>query len=164
MVDIAAPEKKPDTPDPIHSERNDSKKTTEKNSKSGKENTINGSAKAPKTNNLRSASSKKSEGKESEFIHNLETQMNSDEEPPHPNIMALAAACGDNILNPEYLLGSGEPFSSRSSSSSGNECFSHGTANGTSVVPDLTADPGLDLDSTTSFLPVCSFAFCFYTG
>lgn len=170
MVDITAPEKKPD-PDPeaTDCEKSDGKKHhPEKAPKSGKENSINGSGKVPKTTSNRRSASLETEkakakkkagaaGQESEFIQSLETQINSDEEPPHPNIMALAAACGDNILNPEYLLGSGEPFSSRSSSSSseGPDCFSH-KANGTSVVPDInTADPGLDIDTTTSFLQVC---------
>ncbi|XP_013401358.1 menin [Lingula anatina] len=36
----------------------------------------------------------------------------SQNETPNPNIAALAQACGESILNPDYLLGSGEPFNS----------------------------------------------------
>ncbi|XP_071161785.1 menin-like [Mytilus edulis] len=36
---------------------------------------------------------------------------------PNPNIEALAQACGDSILNPEYLLGNGEPFTAVSTTS-----------------------------------------------
>ena len=35
----------------------------------------------------------------------------SQTEAPNPNIAALAHACGESILNPEYLMGVGEPFS-----------------------------------------------------
>lgn len=84
-----------------------------------------------------------------DFIKSLENQINPNEA-PHPNIAALAAACAENILNPEYLLGSGEPFSSsRSSSSSSSsltdaklDCrdFLSSQSNGTPF-------PGMTLDS-----------------
>lgn len=49
----------------------------------------------------------------SDFLNALATQIDASET-PHPNIAALAAHCGDNILNPEYLLsGQDPPFSSR---------------------------------------------------
>jgi len=34
------------------------------------------------------------------------------ETPPNPNIAALAQACGESILNPDYLITGGEPFTS----------------------------------------------------
>ncbi|KAG1681423.1 Menin [Nymphon striatum] len=53
-----------------------------------------------------------------DFINALASQIDNSET-PHPNIAALAAHCGDNILNPDYLLsGQDPPFSSRFSSSS----------------------------------------------
>ncbi|GFS93456.1 menin [Nephila pilipes] len=164
MVDITVPEKKLDLDlDITDCEKHEGKRPSEK-VKTGKENSMNGSTedKFSKSNsNRKSASSEneKSKGKkkdtsaghESEFLQTLETQINSDEE-PHPNIMALAAACGDNILNPEYLLGSGEPFSSRSSSlSSEMQDGLSSKSNGTPVVPDLNSEPGLDIDSTSAF-------------
>ncbi|UYV64350.1 MEN1 [Cordylochernes scorpioides] len=52
--------------------------------------------------------------------------------PPHPNIAALAAACADNILNPEYLLGSGEPFSASPANHAEDLAADTSAANGTS--------------------------------
>ncbi|WAR19174.1 MEN1-like protein [Mya arenaria] len=39
------------------------------------------------------------------------------ETPPNPNIAALAQACGESILNPDYLLTGGEPFTSGTTTS-----------------------------------------------
>uniref|UniRef100_T1J5T3 Menin n=1 Tax=Strigamia maritima TaxID=126957 RepID=T1J5T3_STRMM len=88
------------------------------------------------------------------FIKSLETQINPNEA-PHPNIAALAAACGENILNPEYLLGSGEPFSSSRSSSSSSiaDCrdFLSSRSNGTSF-PGMTMDSMLKAESPNEML------------
>lgn len=49
-------------------------------------------------------------------IQELETKVAAASQPatdtdsPNPNIAALAQACSESILNPEYLLGSGDPF------------------------------------------------------
>ena len=46
-------------------------------------------------------------------IQELESKVGAQEsqnEAPNPNIVALAQACGESILNPEYLLSGGEPF------------------------------------------------------
>ncbi|GIX84300.1 menin [Caerostris extrusa] len=165
MVDITVPEKKLENDlEVTDCETNcDGKRPSEK-TKSGKENSVNGSAEeklSKSNNNHKNVSSEKekskgkkkdtSTGQETEFLQTLETQINSDEE-PHPNIRALAAACGDNILNPEYLLGSGEPFSSRSSSSSCEmQDGLNSKSNGTSVVPDFNSEAGLDIDTSTTF-------------
>ncbi len=48
-------------------------------------------------------------------IQELESKVGAAEnsnDAPNPNIAALAQACGDAILNPEYLLSGGEPFTS----------------------------------------------------
>lgn len=50
-------------------------------------------------------------------IQELESKVGAAEnsnDAPNPNIAALAQACGDAILNPEYLLSGGEPFTSAS--------------------------------------------------
>ncbi|XP_067132553.1 menin [Centruroides vittatus] len=97
---------------------------------------------------------KPASGQESEFLRSLVTHIDPNEA-PHPNIMALAAACGDNILNPEYLLGSGEPFSSRSSSSSSSSADCRDLlstqSNGTPF-PGLTVDSMLKADSPADLL------------
>lgn len=133
--------------------------------KTEKENSINGSSsekpsksiprgKSSETTNTRGRSKRSAVGQESDFLQTLETQINSDEE-PHPNIRALAAACGDNILNPEYLLGSGEPFSSHSSSASSGEAsdVSNSKHNGTPA-SDLSIESRSNLESITRFLQV----------
>lgn len=51
--------------------------------------------------------------KEEDFLKSLENQLGQSNGPPHPDIVALAAACAENILNPDYLLGCGEPFSTK---------------------------------------------------
>ncbi|XP_049511703.1 menin isoform X2 [Dermacentor silvarum] len=53
------------------------------------------------------------EPKEEDFLKSLENQLGQSNGPPHPDIVALAAACAENILNPDYLLGCGEPFSTK---------------------------------------------------
>lgn len=140
----------------------------EKNScKTEKENSDNGSSEKPsksvtrgkgssETTNTRARSKRSAVVQESDFLHTLETQINSDEE-PHPNIRALAAACGDNILNPEYLLGSGEPFSSHSSSASSVEAsdVSNSRQNGTPVSENSIENRSNE--SVTKFLQVKMF-------
>ena len=83
----------------------------------------------------------------------------SQTEAPNPNIAALAHACGESILNPEYLLGVGEPFSVANTTSSlfsttttatdtrvdFNE-FLSSRSNGTSF-PGMTMDSMLKADS-----------------
>ncbi|XP_076312421.1 menin 1 isoform X2 [Tachypleus tridentatus] len=89
------------------------------------------------------------DGQDTEFLHSLVTNYDPSEA-PHPNIAALAAACSDNILNPDYLLGSGEPFSSRSSSSpsSSGDCrdLLSSQSNG-APFPGLTVEAMLKADS-----------------
>ncbi|XP_014212070.1 menin [Copidosoma floridanum] len=47
----------------------------------------------------------------SDLIKSLESKVPGNTEPMHPSIQALAAACGEKILNRDYLLqGDGEPF------------------------------------------------------
>jgi menin len=74
----------------------------------------------------------------------------SQNEAKHPNIVALAQACGESILNPEYLLGSGEPFTSVSKTVSSapvdiSELLSS-KSNG-SPFPGMTMDSMLKADS-----------------
>ncbi|KAJ8673357.1 hypothetical protein QAD02_004619 [Eretmocerus hayati] len=46
-----------------------------------------------------------------ELIKSLESKVPENTEPMHPSIQALAAACGEKILNRDYLIqGDGEPF------------------------------------------------------
>ncbi len=57
------------------------------------------------------------EDKIRDTIQELESKVGAAEnsnDVPNPNIAALAQACGDAILNPEYLLSGGEPFTSSS--------------------------------------------------
>ena len=72
------------------------------------------------------------------------------ETPPNPNIAALAQACGESILNPEYLLGSGEPFASDTSTGTDTKVdfneFLSSKSNG-SPFPGLTMDAMLKADS-----------------
>lgn len=49
-----------------------------------------------------------------ELVSKVEDDSQSE---PNPNIEALAQACSESILNPEYLLGSGEPFTAVSTAS-----------------------------------------------
>ena len=51
-------------------------------------------------------------------IEELESKVGaeSQNETPNPNIAALAHACGESILNPEYLISGGEPFTTASAS------------------------------------------------
>lgn len=49
-----------------------------------------------------------------ELVSKVEDDTQSE---PNPNIEALAQACGESILNPEYLLGNGEPFTAGSTAS-----------------------------------------------
>ncbi|KAJ8311056.1 hypothetical protein KUTeg_011390 [Tegillarca granosa] len=67
--------------------------------------------------------SRKMNGKNEEQIKSVIEELVSkvgDEgqtETPNPNIAALAQACSESILNPEYLLGGGEPFTTSASTS-----------------------------------------------
>lgn len=169
MVDITVPRNKLDTDlDGSDVEKYETKSFDKLSCKSEKENSMNGSSdKSSKTVPLGKSSSETIKnknkrsvaGQESDFLQTLETQINSDEE-PHPNIRALAAACGDNILNPEYLLGSGEPFSSHSSNASSGEApgVSNSKHNGTPVV-DNSIESRSSLDSIARFLQVKIFFF-----
>ncbi len=62
---------------------------------------------------------KSEEEKIKSTIQELESKVRaeSQDETPNPNIDALAKACGESILNPEYLLSGGEPFATTSRSS-----------------------------------------------
>ncbi|KAG0419766.1 hypothetical protein HPB47_003887 [Ixodes persulcatus] len=59
--------------------------------------------------------------KEEDFLRSLESQLGQSNGPPHPDIAALAAACAENILNPDYLLGCGEPFSTNNNGSTSKD-------------------------------------------
>ena len=60
--------------------------------------------------------------------------------PPNPNITALAQQCSLNILNKDYLLGAGQPFSSSPSSSTNTSpvtvISAAATGRGLSATPD----------------------------
>ncbi|CAN8022265.1 unnamed protein product [Ixodes persulcatus] len=62
--------------------------------------------------------------KEEDFLRSLESQLGQSNGPPHPDIAALAAACAENILNPDYLLGCGEPFSTNNNGSTSKDGMS----------------------------------------
>ncbi|XP_054712604.1 LOW QUALITY PROTEIN: menin-like [Uloborus diversus] len=166
IVDIAVPGSKLEADlDVDDHEKSEEKRLLEKtNNKVTKENSINGSSDNKSSKNLTKSKTisfesegsknkvkKASAGQETEFLQTLETQLNSDEE-PHPNIRALAAACGDNILNPEYLLGSGEPFSSHSSNASSTEAHDvlNAKSNGTPAF-DVNTESNLNAESVTKF-------------
>ncbi|XP_064624012.1 menin-like [Lineus longissimus] len=82
-------------------------------------------------------------------IQELESKVGteSQNEARNPNIVALAQACGESILNPEYLLGSGEPFTSvpKTVAVDISELLSS-KANG-SPFPGMTMDSMLKADS-----------------
>lgn len=75
-----------------------------------------------KNSDCSSQDSTMADGKEpkEDFLKSLENQLGQSNGPPHPDIAALAAACAENILNPDYLLGCGEPFSTKN----GNDAVS----------------------------------------
>lgn len=145
VVDITVPRSKLESDlDESDVEKSETKSVERNSCKSVKGSSVNGSSEkslsgvkcSTETSNSRSSRSKRATlRKETDFLQTLETQLNSDEE-AHPNIRVLAAACSDNILNPEYLLGSGEPFSSHSSNTSSGEApdVSNSKHNGTPVV------------------------------
>lgn len=63
-------------------------------------------------NRVKFANGKSEEDQIKNTIQELESkvQAESQEEVINPNIDALAKACGESILNPEYLISGGEPF------------------------------------------------------
>ena len=72
-------------------------------------------------------------------------QESSQNETTNPNIVALAQACGESILNPEYLLSGGEPFASHGGGSGG-------TAAGANTGPSpaqTSTSPAFAATSTT---------------
>lgn len=83
--------------------------------------------------------------------------------PPNPNIAALAQACGESILNPDYLLTGGEPFTSTSAttgstpSSTGDRVnvdvneFLSSKSNGTQFV-GMTVDSMLKAESPADMM------------
>ncbi|KAG8222671.1 hypothetical protein J437_LFUL002553 [Ladona fulva] len=76
----------------------------------------------------------------------LQGKLTKDEEdtPPHPSIAALTEACAENILNRDYLLGSGQPFipvSTCSSSSDEEEEVAEGKAEIDALLPDENSRP-----------------------
>lgn len=83
------------------------------------------------------------------------------ETPPNPNIAALAQACGESILNPDYLLTGGEPFTTvttRSTPSSTSERvnvdvneFLSSKSNGTQFV-GMTVDSMLKAESPADMM------------
>ncbi|KAL4237425.1 Menin [Mactra antiquata] len=83
------------------------------------------------------------------------------ETPPNPNIAALAQACSDSILNPDYLLTGGEPFTTvttRSTPSSTSERvnvdvneFLSSKSNGTQFV-GMTVDSMLKAESPADMM------------
>lgn len=56
------------------------------------------------------------------------------ETPPNPNIAALAQACSESILNPDYLIAGGEPFTST------------GNTGTTRSTPSSTSERGVNVD------------------
>ncbi|KAK6181370.1 hypothetical protein SNE40_009236 [Patella caerulea] len=80
---------------------------------------------------------------------------------PNPNIQALSQACGESILNKDYLLGSGEPFTTATSSTINNtttdsrsvdiEDFLSTKSNGTPFI-GLTMDSMLKADSPADMM------------
>ncbi|ESO91932.1 hypothetical protein LOTGIDRAFT_121605 [Lottia gigantea] len=86
---------------------------------------------------------------------------NGKNETPNPNIQALSQACGDSILNKDYLLGSGEPFTTASASTTTNstptdsrvdiEDFLSTKSNGTPFI-GLTMDSMLKADSPADMM------------
>ncbi|XP_071454833.1 menin [Hetaerina americana] len=64
--------------------------------------------------------------------------------PPHPTIAALTEACAENILNRDYLLGSGQPFvpAPVSSTSSDEEEVAEGKAETDALLPEENCAPG----------------------
>lgn len=62
-------------------------------------------------------------------IQELESKVGAQEsqnETTNPNIVALAHACGESILNPEYLLSGGEPFTTQTTTGT-SPAFAHST-------------------------------------
>jgi menin len=96
-------------------------------------------------------------------IHLLEIKVGgqSQNEAPNPNIAALAQACGESILNPEYLISGGEPFATQRSASPSNNTsldtrvdvneFLSSKSNG-SPFPGMTMDSLLKADSPSDMM------------
>ncbi|GFO48302.1 menin-like [Plakobranchus ocellatus] len=70
--------------------------------------------------------------------------------PPNPNITALAQQCSLNILNKDYLLGAGQPFSSSPASSTATSPVTVISAAAVARGSSTTPDEGLLNTSTTS--------------
>ena len=87
------------------------KTVTRKGSRDGKD------CKPPQKNGIKPVSE---EEKIKTTIEELASKVGDDSqnETPNPNIADLAKACGEGILNPDYLLGVGEPFTTSTSSTS----------------------------------------------
>ena len=125
----------------------------------GVESSVNGRAKP--SNQSQDLSAESEEDQIKSTIQELASKVGeeSQDDAPNPNMVALAQACGESILNPEYLLGGGEPFTTSTSSSATttstaavstgavdyNE-FLSSRSNGTSF-PGLTMDSMLRADS-----------------
>lgn len=63
-------------------------------------------------------------GKEEDLIKELMSRVGDHgNDATDPSIVALAHACGESILNPAYLLGSGEPFAANVIDLNTNSCY-----------------------------------------
>ncbi|CAH1792885.1 unnamed protein product [Owenia fusiformis] len=90
-------------------------------------------------------------------IRELASKVSSSEsqnDTPNPNIAALAQACGESILNPEFLLGGGDttsPFANTSETKVDYKEFLSSTSS-SSPFPGLTVDTMLQADSPAEML------------
>lgn len=88
-------------------------------------------------------------------IQELESKVGveAQNEAPNPNIAALAQACGESILNPEYLLSGGEPFTNPADTQVDFNEFLSSKSNGNSF-PGMTMHSMLKAESPADML-VC---------
>ena len=102
-------------------------------------------------------------------IEELESKVGDESinDTPNPNIAALAQACGESILNPEYLLSGGEPFtvsndtsvSSVLTTSMSHSKDTHSTNNNT-IINEIDCKPDiaefLSMKSNSNMFPCMS--------
>lgn len=101
---------------------------------------------SPDNKAMNGAAASSDEDKIRSTIQELESKVGAAEnsnDAPNPNIAALAQACGDAILNPEYLLSGGEPFTSASPSTPNN-------ASTTVTAPSGTPSSSTTVTTTTT--------------
>lgn len=78
-------------------------------------------------------------------IKELASKVGEESDAPNPTIAALAHACGESILNPEFLLNGGEPFTTSPATTS---IFTH-----TDVMSGSTEQQAQRVPSCSSALP-----------